>query len=415
MFNYYSINGKLLFSRNKYQDLINISEDDAFKLKGIVYYLHNLPPIHSRRSFCISDPSLFYLEKEGLDLLQKKATPTRTSIPEWLIHKIKCREIMAVNTAYPFWLDVLDINLPPKWRIHLVGTGDVGGILAAGLRLLGGGHISMIGLYGKDDKSTKRWEYEINQILPAFSEATLPNVTIIQEEELFNCDLFIFCASVGVPPVGEESKDVRAAQLEGNSKIISSYAVMARKSKFKGIFAVVSDPVDLLCKAAFLASNKDQYGAYDFLGLAPEQIRGYGLGVMHARAVYYSQQSEDTKHYIREGRAYGPHGEGLIIADSINNYNDCLSEYLTDAARRANLDVRATGYKPYIAPALSSGTLSILATIKGDWHYSATFIGGVFMGAKNRLTETGTEIEQLDLSDRLMERLNKTYSELGNY
>ena len=33
---------------------------------------------------------------------------------------------------------------------------------------------------------------------------------------------------------------------------------MARDNSFKGIFGVISDPVDLLCKVAFLESNKDK-------------------------------------------------------------------------------------------------------------------------------------------------------------
>jgi hypothetical protein len=175
---------------------------------------------------------------------------------------------------------------------------------------------------------------------------------------------------------------------------------------------VVSDPVDLLCKSVLIQSNIDEKGKIDYRGLAPEQIRGYGLGVMNARAAYYAVQNKETMQYLKDGRAYGPHGEGLVIADSIENYNDDISRYLTNKTKKANLDVRETGFKPFIAPALSSGSLSIIATIKGEWHYSATFMGGVYMGARNRLTPSGIEIERLDLPDELIGRLEKTYKEL---
>ena len=108
------------------------------------------------------------------------------------------------------------------------------------------------------------------------------------------------------------------------------------------------------------------------------------------------------------------HGEGLIIADSIYNYNENLSDYLTKKAREANLEVRKVGYKPYIAPALSSGTLSILATIKGEWHYSATYVNEVFMGAKNRQNTTGVEIERIDMPDALFKKIENTYERLLN-
>jgi hypothetical protein len=55
-------------------------------------------------------------------------------------------------------------------------------------------------------------------------------------------------------------------------------------------------------------------------------------------------KEQETAGYLTEGRAYGPHGEGLVIANSINNYDPGLSQYLTDKAGKANLDVRNFGY-----------------------------------------------------------------------
>ena len=52
----------------------------------------------------------------------------------------------------------------------------------------------------------------------------------------------------------------------------------------------MSDPVDPLAKAAYLASNTDKNGVFDQKGLRPEQIQGYGLGVMNARAAYYAKE-----------------------------------------------------------------------------------------------------------------------------
>ncbi|HOS70134.1 MAG TPA: lactate dehydrogenase, partial [Bacillota bacterium] len=62
--------------------------------------------------------------------------------------------------------------------------------------------------------------------------------------------------------------------------------------------------------------------------------------------------------------------------------------------------------------ALSSGALSILATIRGQWHYSATFLGGVYMGARNRLNASGIELERLPIPEELFQRLKNTYESL---
>lgn len=336
------------------------------------------------------------------------------NLPDWLLDKIKAREVMSVNTKYSDWKEVLYYKQPKKWKVNILGLGDVGGTLLTGLRLVGGESISQIGIYARSQNTIKRWELEMNQVISPFSAENYPEVKGISNDELFDCDMFIFCASKSVPPVGSTVDDVRMIQFKGNSKIISEYARMARNTNFKGVFAVVSDPVDLLCKVTYLESNKNSSGNLDYEGLAPEQIRGYGLGVMNARACYYAKQTKETSHYLKEGRAFGPHGEGLIIADSINNYNEKLSLYLTEKAQTANLEVRKTGFKPYIAPALSSGTLSILATIRGDWHYSATYMGGIYMGANNRHTKSGIEIERFDLPKPLIKRLKNTFESLGD-
>jgi malate/lactate dehydrogenase len=411
---YYLYKEKLLISRELYYNLKEISESEAKIYKGMIFALSNLSPEISRRSFSVSHENFLFLKEEDLNLLVKPITPIVT-IPQWLKDAILSNRVTSLNTNFPNWEDVLIYKEPKKWRINVVGLGDVGGTLLTGLKLLGVEKIQSLGLYDKDKNRVERYKFELSQILsPDMKESSI-DIISLSEEDVFDCDMFVFCVSVGVPATLKEGEDVRLLQFKGNAKIISHYAALARTESFKGLFIVVSDPVDLLCKAAFTASNKDSAGNSDYKGLAPEQIRGYGLGVMNARACYYASQKSSTKHYMNEGRAFGPHGEGLIIADSIVNYNEVLSDALTYSTKTANLEVRSTGFKPYIAPALSSGSLSILATINSQWHYSATFIGGTFMGCKNRLLPSGTELETLDLNEVLLCKLNSTYKLLSEF
>ena len=51
---------------------------------------------------------------------------------------------------YPNWKEVLTYNDPNKWRINVVGLGDVGGTLLTGLKLLGVDKIQSLGLYDRD-------------------------------------------------------------------------------------------------------------------------------------------------------------------------------------------------------------------------------------------------------------------------
>lgn len=409
---YYKLSGKTLISRKKYQQLAEISESEAASDTGGLYVLSCNPPGESRRSFCASQPDLISDSIEGPDAL-KLPVLKDYNLGDWIIKSVYNNNVTCINTEYPNWQDVLLYKAPANWRINVAGLGDVGGTLVSGLRLLGGDSVSHIGIFDIDTNKVKRWEYETNQIMDPSGNLSHPEVFSLSEKQIFDCDMFVFCVTTGVPPLCENPGDVRIAQYEGNSKIIKEYAKTARECGYKGIFAVVSDPVDMLCKAAFDFSNTDSCGRFDYNGLAPEQIRGYGLGVMHARAAYYAGLDRKTAHYIKEGRAFGPHGEGLIIADSIENYNSSLSIELTEKTKTANLEVRKLGFKPYIAPALSSGALSILATIKGQWHYSATFLGGVYFGARNRLLDSGTELERLPMPEELFLRIKNTYESLS--
>lgn len=321
------------------------------------------------------------------------------------------KEVYALNISNPRWRETLIDSKKEKYKIHLLGLGDVGSTLLIGLRLLGGDILSEIGIYDLDENKKKRWEFELNQIY--YPDEKFPEVKMIDDEELFDCDVFVFCASKFIPSVGEEKGDVRMIQYSANSKILESIGKKAREREYKGIFAVVSDPVDHLCKFLYYSSNTEN-GQFDYKGLMPQQIRGYGLGVMNARANYFSEEM-GIKDFSEEGRVFGPHGKDLICVNSINDYDDVLSMGLTEKTVTANLKLRAIGYKPFVAPALSSGALSILKTLRGEWHYSAVRLGDCYFGIKNRYTEFGDYIESYELEDELFNRINNTYRGLIDF
>lgn len=297
--------------------------------------------------------------------------------------------------------------LRERYRVHLLALGDVGSTLAMGLRLLGGGRISTLGICDVREGVPQRWEFELNQIISPGGDR-FPPVEIVEADRVLDCDVFLFCASRFVPGTAVKSGDVRMAQYELNRPLVVQYARMARERNFRGLFCVVSDPVDQLCRAALTESWKNEAGERDGRGLSPGQVRGFGLGVMHARAMYFAGREPRFASYLTEGRAFGPHGEGLVIANSIRRYDSGLSEELTELTKRANLQMRAWGYKPYAAPALSSGALSLLACLGGEWHYSSLWLGDVFFGVRNRLTAGGCDVERLPLPRPLAERLLET-------
>lgn len=400
---YYIIEDYIIISTEK-ENLKEITEKEASFHKGLIYFLVNIDQKNSRRSFLITNTSMLFIKNENLNILIERDSPIK--VPQFIKKAIKEKSLVAINKAYENWKETLKFNPCPnrKWKINIVGLGDVGGTLITGLRLLGEDCIDEIGIYDKDINKINRWEYECNQIQSPNLNLNLPKIKVLNEDEIFNCNMFVFCVSVGVPKIGNEIKDVRLVQFEGNSKIVSFYAKLAKEKKFKGIFAIVSDPVDFLCKSALKE------------GLDPEQVRGYGLGVMNARAAYYAGKDPKLKNYSIEGRAFGPHGKGLVIANSIDNYDENLSDILTKKTREANLEIRSFGFKPYIAPALSSGSFSLIATIKSEWHYSATFLNGAFMGIRNKFINNTIELETYkNMPPNLLKKLEETHAYLKNF
>ncbi len=390
MFYYYEKDGKILAS-----DRSDLPYTPGTPRAGEpIYYLVEGDPILGRGSFKVNAPGQL-LAPHSLEVLDSSRLP-QLELDAPLSAALDAGQLTAVNTARLGWESILAAapNTGKK-RVHILAIGDVGSTLLTGLKLLGGDVISTIGICDLSDQITARWEFEMGQINLPWDYNAFPDVEVVKPENLFDCDVFVFVASKGIPPVGSQVKDVRMAQFENNAAIVKTYARMARKANFQGLWCAVSDPVDPLAKTAYLESNKDEDGNWDGKGLRPEQVQGYGLGVMNARAAYFAKRDEKLSSFLTEGRSFGPHGTGLFIANSIENYNEEISQELTHKTVTANLVMREIGFKPYVAPALSSGALSILLTLRGEWHCGSVFLDGIFMGCKNRYTPAGVETELL--------------------
>lgn len=411
---YYRIDKKTVCS---FREDLPFGKIDMPESGSELTFLFEREPGSCRSSFLVNDPLLLWQEKEDVSWLSSrrleaqaekfgagKAALEQLDLP--VREALEAGRLRAVNLAYPGWEELLmEEPVFRKKRVHVLAIGDVGSTLLTGLHLLGGDCIESIGICDISEQVTARWEFEENQIAYPWDYDALPEVDIVKPEELFQCDVFVFVASKGIPPVGSQVKDVRMYQFENNSKIVAQYARQARACHFKGLFAVVSDPVDPLAKTAWLESNKNEQGVLDYAGLRPEQVQGFGLGVMNARAAYFAKRDSRFSRFLTEGRSFGPHGQDLVVADSIEHYDDALSRELTELTVTANLHMRKIGFKPFIAPAYSSGAISLILMLRGQWHCGSVFLGGIFMGVKNRYTRYGLETEILPLPDALYDRI----------
>lgn len=381
------------------------------------------------------------------------------------MHRIQDLDTTGSRVAMPAvtWLQQ---NADDRKTVTIAGLGDVGRTVVLGLALACGDVVGRIRLYDLQRNQCERMEIEIGQMRDPAGDVVIPTVEIAEEENLFDTDVFLFCVARAVPPVGSGVTDVRMAQYAVNRPIVMSYAEMAGNAGYSGLFGVVSDPVDLLCGAALEAQShvteaqacvtearvcvaeaqarvteaqacateaqvcvaeaqervmEAQACATEAQAYAtqtrhahpmsPYQIQGFGLGVMAGRAAYYAARDPCYAGFLTEGRLYGPHGKDLVVANSTdpNHYDDALSRALTEQVVTANQAVRALGFKPFMAPAISSAALTVRAVLLGKWNYSAQYLGGVYYGAWNRTTADGVEREETEIPDALWERVQTAY------
>ncbi len=370
-------------------------------------FLVRRDPLKSRGCFAVGNTAQIMEPENACALLPNEAPAALPGVETFVREK----GATVLNTAFARAFDHL--ARPQKksgLTATLVGLGDVGGTLLIALKLLGR-ELSRIAIYDPNEALCRRYEVELNQVLPP-DGAPLPEIAICSQERLFDCDLFLFTASRGVPPVGSDVQDVRMTQFARNREMLAGYARRARETAFDGLFCQISDPVDQLCRAVFLESNRDASGAFDAAGLLPEQVRGFGLGVMAARAAYHAKKDGID---FSGGRVYGPHGADLIVANHPQNYDEALSARLTQETVTANLRVRELGFKPYIAPALSSAAVSLLRLVRGEVCCSAIPMGGAYFGCRSRTTSAGILTQREALHPALFRKIEEVQQRLERF
>lgn len=281
--------------------------------------------------------------------------------------------------------DALENNrtTPEKpYTLSILGLGDVGGTLLIGLRLLGKDILKEIKIFDLNALKRRRYYLECNEI----SDGTdMPLVKEAELDTVFKTDCIVFTVSLFIPPVGSDVKDVRLVQFEKNKAVLLEYARQAEASGFKGHYFIVSDPVDLLCMSLMKEGHIESH-----------RIRGFGLGVMEARARFIAKE---LNVFSDDLRTFGPHGKGLIVVNSLEHYDKDISKDLTERTVNENFRIRDTGFKPYIGPALSSGSISILKALDGKEHLSTWFNGHVFMGSRNTIEGGYTKPDKISLTE----------------
>ncbi len=194
----------------------------------------------SKAYFSIREPLSLKRDFESVDYLDR-TSDALVGLDLDLKAHIEKNGIKVINTARKGWESLIETPTIKKWRVNVLGLGDVGGTLLTGLRLLGHDVIDEIGIFDLDPKKKRRWALELGQILDP-NVGHYPEIVELQMEDLFDCDMFVFCASRSVPEVGSKIKDVRMVQYESNSKIIVPYAKWLERGILRAFLLLCQTP-----------------------------------------------------------------------------------------------------------------------------------------------------------------------------
>ena len=77
--------------------------------------------------------------------------------------------------------------------------------------------------------------------------------------------------------------------------------------------------------------------------------------------------------------------------------------------------MRELGFKPYIAPGLSSAAISVLRMLRGETYYSALPLGGCYFGCRSRWTHCGQQLLREAVCPALFDRLKQTHTALKEF
>lgn len=257
MFYYYEKAGKLLASERR--DLPYLKAEPAPGTP--ICYLVEGDPVLGRGSFKVNCPGQLRAP-HGLEVLDASRLPD-FPLDAPLSAALEEGLLTAVNTGRAGWEQVLSQRAgTEKKRVNILAIGDVGSTLLTGLKLLGGDVISSIGICDLSDQITARWEFEMGQISLPWDYGAFPEVEVISLEKLFDCDVFVFVASRGIPPGGLPGEGRAHGPVRKQRRHCEAVRPHARRPTSRGCGARCPTQWDPLAKTAYLESNRDENGVW---------------------------------------------------------------------------------------------------------------------------------------------------------
>ncbi len=152
--------------------------------------------------------------------------------------------------------------------------------------------IESIGICDLNQKAVARWTAEMGQVSWPWDYDALPEVEPVAPEQLCSAAT---CSSSPPPRAcrrwAATSGTCGWPSSSANRPLVEHFARQAREAGFRGLFAVLSRPGGPAVQGGVSGLQPGARTAGGTAGACwPEQIQGFGLGVMNARAAYFAKQ-----------------------------------------------------------------------------------------------------------------------------
>lgn len=378
--------------------------------------------------------------------------------PRFQILKDSRVQVVCVNTRYPdsavrSWLDRAIEPDPNAGNIGVIGMGAIGyhmvqGIFASETALVEAGHNPTFKRINILHDPHPQFPGRMLEIKHTLNAGDLECQVFGQESErdiqrFFQESSIVLCIfSGGIPHLDHKDisqGDVRMMQFRGNHEMLGQYISHAERAGFKGTLVVVSDPPEHLATAAvYDNAARVHHGTSVKNGLlGNHQIVAQAGITNEARAEHFIRElvsnGGEVEGYTHEdlaelqtllsdfrmnGGAFGPHGQGTVIANSTTDFNSRLSDWLSKRVGTANYDVRRGNKLPADAPAsnliialqrMLSGRVMPVSLLVGD---SVTGVQAVFdpkVGAFSVVPFPGAHPELIKRVENAAHLVRSTY------
>lgn len=302
-------------------------------------------------------------------------------------------------------------------KIIIIGAGHVGAAVAHSLVVRGLG--DEIGVLDLNEKKAYGEVLDLQHALP-YTANSAQQLFVADYEDTKDADIIVF-ALHSEKAVYNDSTD-RLSLLAENAKEAKAVAKSAHAAGFKGVYIVISNPVDIITRIV-----------QEHSGLPVNQVLGTGTLLETSRLKSILSQKLDVNPKVVDGFAIGEHGFSAFGAwSTVTVEGKSVKEVYPELDfDQLDQEIRDSAYEVFFARngvtsyGIANVAVRLVEAIVEDQHVAlavGTYVNGeyglkgIYIGTPAVIGKNGVEkVLELPLTKKELEKLNNSYQILSNH